>query len=303
MSNHAQLKKMLDIMAQFVNFTAKKLPDDVIAKLQELSGKEDSQMAKIIYDTMFRNQKLALELNRPSCQDTGVLQFWVKCGTRFPLIDKLEELLKEAVVRATVTAPLRHNSVETFDEYNTGKNAGKGTPTVWWDIIPYSDKCEIYTYMAGGGCTLPGNATVLMPGEGYEGIVKFVLDRMTTYGLNACPPLLVGVGVGTSVETAALNSKKALMRPVGSHNDNENAAKMEKLLEDGINAIGIGPQGMGGRYSVMGVNIENTARHPSAIGVAVNVGCWSHRRGHIVFDKDLSFIVDTHTGFEYQNEN
>ena len=303
MSNHAQLKKMLDIMAQFVNFTAKKLPDDVIAKLQELSGKEDSQMAKIIYDTMFRNQKLALELNRPSCQDTGVLQFWVKCGTRFPLIDKLEELLKEAVVRATVAAPLRHNSVETFDEYNTGNNAGKGTPTVWWDIIPYSDKCEIYTYMAGGGCTLPGNATVLMPGEGYEGIVKFVLDRMTTYGLNACPPLLVGVGVGTSVETAAVNSKKALMRPVGSHNDNENAAKMEKLLEDGINAIGIGPQGMGGRYSVMGVNIENTARHPSAIGVAVNVGCWSHRRGHIVFDKDLSFIVDTHTGFEYQNEN
>ena len=115
--------------------------------------------------------------------------------------------------------------------------------------------------MAGGGCTLPGNATVLMPGEGYEGVTKFVLDRMTTYGLNACPPLLVGVGVGTSVETAALNSKKALMRPVGSHNDNANAAKMEKLLEDGINAIGLGPQGMGGNYSVMGVNIENTYPH------------------------------------------
>ena len=82
-----------------------------------------------------------------------------------------------------------------------------------------------------------------------------------------------------------------------------NAAKMEKLLEDGINAIGLGPQGMGGHYSVMGVNIENTARHPSAIGVAVNVGCWSHRRGHIVFDKDLNFTVDTHTGFEYKEEN
>ena len=86
---------------------------------------------------------------------------------------------------------------------------------------------------------MPGNATVLMPGEGYEGVTKFVLDRMTTYGLNACPPLLVGVGVGTSVETAALNSKKALMRPVGSHNDNANAAKMEELLENGINAIGL----------------------------------------------------------------
>ena len=231
MSNEAQVKKLTDIMAQFVGFTAKKLPDDVIAKLQELRDKEDTPMTKVIYDTMFRNQELALKLNRPSCQDTGVLQFWVKCGTKFPLIDNLEALLKDAVVQATFATPLRHNSVETFDEYNTGKNVGKGTPTVWWDIVPNSDQCEIYTYMAGGGCTLPGNATVLMPGEGYEGVTKFVLDRMTTYGLNACPPLLVGVGVGTSVETAALNSKKALMRPVGSHNDNANAAKMEKLLE------------------------------------------------------------------------
>lgn len=85
---------------------------------------------------------------------------------------------------------------------------GKGTPTVWWDIVPNSDKCEIYTYMAGGGCTLPGNATVLMPGEGYEGITKFVLDRMTTYGLNACPPLLVGVGVGTSERNGSIEIQK-----------------------------------------------------------------------------------------------
>ena len=160
MSNEVQVKKLTDIMAQFVGFTAKKLPDDVIAKLQELRDKEDSPMTNVIYDTMFRNQELALKLNRPSCQDTGVLQFWVKCGTKFPLIDNLEALLKDAVMQATVATPLRHNSVETFDEYNTGKNVGKGTPTVWWDIVPNSDKCEIYTYMAGGGCTLPGNATV-----------------------------------------------------------------------------------------------------------------------------------------------
>ena len=122
---------------------------------------------------------------------------------------------------------------------------------------------------------------------------------MTTYGLNACPPLLVGVGVGTSIETAALQSKKALMRPIGSHTDNPNAAKMEKLLEDGINAIGLGPQGMGGKFSVLGVNIENTARHPSTIGVAVNVGCWSHRRGHFVVDKDLHVTCDTHSTWKF----
>ena len=268
MSKEQQVTQLTDYMAKFIAHIAKKLPDDVIEKLTELREKEDSPLSKVIYDTMFKNQELAVKLNRPSCQDTGVLQFWVKCGTKFPLIDELEGLLKDAVVKATFEAPLRHNSVETFDEYNTGKNVGKGTPTVFWDIVPNSDKCEIYTYMAGGGCTLPGKAMVLMPGEGYEGVTKFVMDVMTTYGLNACPPLLVGVGVATSV------------------------------LEDGINAIGLGPQGMGEKYSVMGVNIENTARHPSTIGVAVNVGCWSHRRGHIVFDKDLNYTITTHTGVE-----
>ncbi|MDD7380378.1 MAG: L(+)-tartrate dehydratase subunit alpha [Succiniclasticum sp.] len=296
MASEALIKKMTDVMAAFVAYTAKKLPDDVMAKLEELRKQETSPMTKVIYDTMFENQDLAMKLDRPSCQDTGVLQFWVKCGTGFPLIDDLTALLKEAVVQATFAAPLRHNSVESFDEYNTGKNVGKGTPTIFWDIVPHSDQCEIYTYMAGGGCTLPGHAKVLMPGEGYEGLVRFVLDVMTSYGLNACPPLLVGVGVATSVETAALLSKKALMRPIGSHNENERAAKLERLLEDGINAIGLGPQGMGGKYSVLGVNVENTARHPSTIGIAVNVGCWSHRRGHIIFDQDLNYKILSHTG-------
>ena len=298
MTNENGVKVLTDMVADFVAHIGKKLPDDVVAKLEELGSQETAALPKALYETMTKNQKLAVELNRPSCQDTGVLQFWLKCGTNFPYINELEGLLKEAVVQATFAAPLRHNSVETFDEYNTKKNVGKGTPTVWWDIVPNSDKCEIYAYMAGGGCTLPGKAMVLMPGEGYEGVTKFVMDVMTTYGLNACPPLLVGVGVATSVETAALLSKKALMRPIGSHNENERAAKMETLLEDGINAIGLGPQGMGGKYSVMGVNIENTARHPSTIGVAVNVGCWSHRRGHIVFDKDLNYTITTHTGVE-----
>ena len=297
MTREEQVKKLTDLVADFVSYTGKVLPDDVKKKLRELGDREDGKLAKVIYETMTRNQELALALDRPSCQDTGVIQFWLKCGTKFPLIDSLEALLKEAVVQSTFTAPLRHNSVETFDEYNTKRNVGKGTPTVFWDIVPDSDKCEIYSYMAGGGCTLPGKAMVLMPGAGYEGITDFVLDQMTSYGLNACPPLLVGVGVATSVETAALLSKKALMRPIGSHNDNANAAKMERLLEEGINRIGLGPQGMGGRASVLGVNIENTARHPSTIGVAVNVGCWSHRRGHLIVDSNLDWTCDTHSGF------
>ena len=296
MNKEENVQRLTNMVASFVGHIGKKLPDDVVAKLEELGRQETAALPKVLYETMTKNQNLAVQLDRPSCQDTGVIQFWLKCGTNFPYINELEALLKEAVVKATFETPLRHNSVETFDEYNTGKNVGKDTPTVWWDIVPNSDQCEIYAYMAGGGCTLPGHAMVLMPGAGYEGVAKFVLDQMTSYGLNACPPLLVGVGIGTSIETAALNSKKALMRPLGSHNPNPRAASMEKLLEEGINSIGLGPQGMGGSTSVLGVHIENSARHPSTIGVAVNVGCWSHRRGHIIFDKELNYVITTHSG-------
>ncbi|MNR01558.1 L(+)-tartrate dehydratase subunit alpha [compost metagenome] len=150
--------------------------------------------------------------------------------------------------------------------------------------------------MAGGGCTLPGSAKVLMPGQGYEGITEFVFDVITSRGVNACPPLLVGVGVSTSVETAARLSKKAILRPVDSNHPNESAALMERLLEEGLNEVGIGPQGLTGNSSVMGVNIESSARHPSTIGVAVSTGCWAHRRGKIRINADLSYDILSHEG-------
>lgn len=299
MTKEQAIASLTNTMAKFIAFTGKRLPDDVRTKLLELQKQEDSPLAKTIYETMMKNQELAMKLNRPSCQDTGAAQFFLKCGASFPYIGELPAILKAAVAQATKDAPLRHNAVETFDEYNTGKNVGTNIPSIFWEIVPDSDVLDIHTYMAGGGCTLPGKAMVLMPGEGYEGVTKFVLDVMTSYGLNACPPLLVGVGIGTSVEVAALQSKKALMRPIGSHNPNERAAKLEQLLEDGINEIGLGPQGLTGKASVLGVNIENSARHPSVIGIAVNVGCWSHRRGHIIFDHDLNYTIDSHSEVDF----
>lgn len=299
MDKQEQVKQMTTIIADFVGHMAKVLPDDVQAKIKELAADEKNPLAKTIYETMKTNMKLAKELSRPSCQDTGVLQYWVKCGANYPLLGELEGILREATAIATQQTPLRHNVVETFDEYNTGKNIGTHVPYVMWDIVPDRDDVEIFPYMAGGGCSLPGSGKTLMPGEGYEGVAKFVLDLMTSYGLNACPPLLVGVGVATSIDTAALFSKKALMRPIDSHNPNEKAAYMEELLEDGINKLHLGPQGMGGDKSVMGVNIENGARHPSVISVAVNVGCWNHRRGHLIFDKDGHVQVLSHSGVNY----
>ena len=294
MDKATQAREMTEVLAKFIAYLGKVLPDDVQAKLAELRGQETEPLATLVYEVMDKNQRLARELNRPSCQDTGVIQFFARVGTDFPLMDALPKAFEESVREATVRAPLRHNSVQTFDEYNTGCNVGYRTPCIDWELVPGSDKLDLDIYMAGGGCTLPGKAMVLMPGAGYEGVVQFVLDVMTSYGLNACPPLLVGVGVATSVDTAAMLSKRALMRPLGSHNPNERAAMLERELERSINAIGLGPQGFSGKNSVLGVHIENAARHPSTIGVAVSVGCWSHRRGNIRFNSDLSYEIISH---------
>ncbi|MDD3852132.1 MAG: L(+)-tartrate dehydratase subunit alpha [Syntrophomonadaceae bacterium] len=296
MSVEAQRETFIDIMAKFTAYTGKHLPDDVLSKLKELQEKEITPLANIIYDAMFEDLRMADELDRPCCQDTGVIQYFVQVGTRFPLIDEIEDCLREAVKRATIIGPLRHNAVEVFDEKNTGNNVGKRIPWIDWEIVPHSDEATIYVYMAGGGCSLPGTAKVLMPLEGYEGVVKFVFDQITSYGINACPPLLVGIGIAGSVEVAAKLSKKALLRPIGSHNPNPRGAELESRVENGLNAIKIGPGGLTGENSVMGVHIEEAARHPATIAVGLSTGCWAHRRSAIKITADLDYEIISHKG-------
>jgi L(+)-tartrate dehydratase alpha subunit len=292
------VQSLTDVMTMFTGYVGKHLPTDVKIKLAELRAKETKPLAKIVYDSMFENLDAADKLDRPCCQDTGVIQYFITAGAKFPYLGELEGILKNATLGATKKSPLRHNAVETFIEVNTGTNTGSRIPWLDWEIIPDDENCTIEVYMAGGGCSLPGAAKVLMPGQGYEGVNQFVFDVITSYGVNACPPLLVGVGVSTSVETAARLSKKAILRPVTSQHPNADAAKMEQLLEDGLNAVGLGPQGLSGNSSVMGVNIESSARHPSTIGVAVSTGCWAHRRGTIKFAPDLSYEIISHQGAE-----
>jgi len=289
-----QIQAMTDTLTKFITYIGKVLPDDTFRKLVELRKLEVNPMASLIYDTIFENQELALKLDRPSCQNTGVIQFYARVGSRFHLTDELPEIFHNAVLEVTKKAPLRHNTVETFDEYNTVLNTGYRIPDIDWEIVPGSDELYLNVYMAGGGCTLPGKAIVLMPGTGYEGVAESVLDVMTSYGLDACPPLLVGVGVANEVEMAEKLSKRALMRPLDSRNSNEKTAMMEQELEEAIDALGLGPQGLSGARPVMGVHIENAARFSSAIGVVVSTGCWSHRRGTIVFKQDLTYSIITH---------
>jgi L(+)-tartrate dehydratase alpha subunit len=295
-SNETAVQSLTDVMSKFTAYIGKRLPNDVHDKLADLREKETHPLARAVYQSMKDNQEAADRLDRPSCQDTGVIQYFINAGAKFPLLGELEDILRNATLEATRKGPLRHNAVETFDEKNTGTNTGSKIPWLDLEIEPGSDSCTIDVYMAGGGCTLPGAAKVLMPGEGYEGVAEFVFDVITSRGVNACPPLLVGVGVSTSAETAARLSKKAILRPVTSCNANANAARMEQLLEEGLNEVGLGPQGLTGNASVMGVNIESSARHPSTIGVAVSTGCWAHRRGRIRINADLSYDIISHQG-------
>jgi len=290
--------RLTDLLSRFTAYIGKRLPADVSQKLGELRSQEVNFLAKEVYESMRQNQEAADRLDRPSCQDTGVIQYFLTAGAKFPLLGELEQILRDATLNATKEGPLRHNAVETFEEKNTGTNTGSRIPWLDWEIVPGDDGVTIDVYMAGGGCTLPGAAKVLMPGQGYEGVAEFVFDVITSRGVNACPPLLVGVGVSTSAETAARLSKKAILRPVGSHHPNEKAALMEELLAEGLNELGLGPQGLTGNASVMGVNIESSARHPSTIGVAVSTGCWAHRRGRIRINADLSHEVISHPGFQ-----
>lgn len=294
----SRLSRLTDIVARFTSLVSRRLPDDVTAHLKALAEAETNPMATMIYQTMRRNQELAEKLKRPSCQDTGLVQIFATVGSHFPYTDGLSEALKASIAEATRIAPLRHNTVETFDEFNTGTNVGSKSPWIYWDVAEGRDDLTLHVYLAGGGCSLPGQGKTLMPGEGYEAAMRFVLDVMTSYGLNACPPLLVGVGIGSSIDAASYMSKLALMRPVGSHASNPKVAQLEDDLQEAIDSIGLGPQGLGGSGSTMGVNIENSARHPSVLSVAVNTGCWSHRRGTIHFDKDLSYELITHKGVE-----
>ncbi|MDO4539875.1 MAG: L(+)-tartrate dehydratase subunit alpha [Syntrophomonadaceae bacterium] len=293
-----QARKLQELVIEFLGLTGRVLPDDVRQRLTELRAEEESPLALAVYDSMFKNLQRAEALNRPCCQDTGLIQFFVQAGTGFPLINELEGILVSAVREATDRVPLRHNAVEIFAEVNTACNAGERAPWIEWEIVPDSSELVLYSYMAGGGCSLPGHAKVLMPSAGYEAVVEFVFDTIVNMGINACPPLLVGVGIGTCVSSAAKLSKKALLRPVGSHHPHPRGAMMEAELKDGLNAVGLGPQGLGGAASVMGVNIETAARHPSSMGVGVSVGCWAHRRGCIRIREDLSYELISHRGQE-----
>jgi L(+)-tartrate dehydratase alpha subunit len=288
--------KLSQLLSSFINLVTVKLPDDVYAKLVELRSRETSAWGRFIYDAMFRNIELALQRGAPLCQDTGVLEFFISFGENFPYKTALIDAIREATVRSTRLGFLRPNVVDPVTDRNTGNNVGPMVPWIEVEVVPGVSYADVKLYLAGGGSSRPGRAAVLDPTESWEALVKLVTDVVIEYGSAACPPLFVGIGVGATMEIAAVLSKRALLRPIGSRNPNPYIAKLEEVLEEELNKLGIGPQGLGGATTVAAVLIEYAGRHPATFATAVSTGCWALRKGHLRVYPDLSYEVLSHRG-------
>jgi len=291
-------EKLITLIERFIGLAAVRLSDDVTSRLERMREGEDSPLQKAVYGSYFENFKMAVEQNRPCCQDTGLLQFYLKAGTAFPYLDIMPQAVTEAVKRATLSVPLRPNAVNFFDEKNTGDNTGERSPWIDWEIIPGSQEMEITLYLSGAGCSLPGQAKVFKPSDGMEAILPFVTDIVYGPGVNACPPLLVGIGLGHNIENAAVLSKKAILRPLGTKHPHPQGALLEKEITDALNSLGMGAQGLRGSQAVMGVHIESSARHTATRACAVNVSCYALRRGTAIIKNDLSYELPSYKGAE-----
>lgn len=287
-------ERFKELIAGFTAMTGIYLPDDVEERLRALAASETQAEAVTMYECILRDLELAAELGRPLCQDTGMLQYFVDVGTGFPYMDDIADVIKEAAVSATLETPLRPNVVEPLGEHNTGNNEGYGAPYIQYELVPGSRDLRLRLYMAGGGSSLPGRSKVLMPLEGIEGIKRFVYETVVEWGTNACPPLVLGIGLGTCAETSALLSKKALLRPLGTHSEYPAVAKLEEEMACELDTLGIAPLGFGGSHTVLGVNIEAAGHHPACLGVGITTGCWATRRGEIVIHEDLSYEIISH---------
>lgn len=246
------------------------LPNDVNALLRQARGEETWPAARDILGQIEQNARVAEETMMPICQDTGMACVFVEVGQEVHITGSLEEAIHEGVRRGYADGFLRKSVVrDPFDRVNTGDN----TPAmITYDIVP-GDRLKITLAPKGFGSENMSRIKMLKPSDGLEGMKKFVLEAVEEAGPNPCPPIVVGVGVGGTFDKAALLAKKALLRDNQTPNPDLFYAALEEELLLKINALGIGPQGLGGKTTALKVNIEHLPTHIAGLPVAVNINC------------------------------
>ncbi len=252
------------------------LPEDVKEALEDAVKKEESSLGKEILLDILNNQEIARRNNVPICQDTGLAVVFLELGQDVRLVGgDLNEAIDEGVRRGYKNGYLRKSSVD--DPFMVRKNKGDNTPAIIHTTIVKGDKIKIILAPKGGGSENMSALAMLKPSDGVEGIKKFVLDTVDKAGSNPCPPIIVGIGIGGTIEKTTLIAKKALLRTIGEYNSNPVVANLEKELLEEINNLGIGPQGFGGRMTALAVNIETFPAHIASMPVAINIQCHAAR--------------------------
>ena len=254
------------------------LSDDMNRKLKEAELKEESPLGRQILFQLQENLKIAGEDQIPICQDTGMAVIFLEIGQEVHFEGgRLEEAINEGVSQGYTKGYLRKSVVsDPLIRENTRDN----TPAViHYSIVP-GDQLKITVAPKGFGSENMSRIFMLKPADGIEGVKEAILTAVKEAGPNACPPVVVGVGIGGTFEKAALMAKQALTRPAGSHSEIEYVREMEKELLRKINGLGIGPGGLGGRITALAVNINTYATHIAGLPVAVNMCC--HVNRHIV---------------------
>ncbi len=246
------------------------LPGDMKACIEDSYAAEKWPQAKEILERIIENYQIADEKEQPICQDTGVACVFLKIGQEVHIEGDITDAVNEGVRRGYGEGYLRKSVVrDPLDRVNTGDN----TPAMlYFDIVP-GDKLEITVAPKGFGSENMSAIKMLRPSDGVEGVKAFVLKVVEEAGPNPCPPIVVGVGIGGTFDKAAYMAKKALLRNVDIPNEKPFYAELEKELLDKINALGIGPQGFGGKTTALAVNIESCPTHIAGLPVAVNINC------------------------------
>ncbi|MBN1574176.1 MAG: fumarate hydratase [Deltaproteobacteria bacterium] len=254
------------------------LPEDVIRAVKKAREIEESPRGVEVLDEIIENARIAKERGLPLCQDTGTAVFFVERGEEVTVTGPgLERAIFEGVRLGYTEGNLRKSTAHPL----TRENVGDNTPPTIHITIVHGDKLKLSFLAKGGGAENMSRLFMLSPSEGEEGLIGSVVETVEKGGAKACPPLIVGVGLGGTFDTAPILAKGALLREVGSANMDKKIAEMEGKILKEINKLGIGPMGYGGRVTALAVHIELRPCHIASLPVAVNLQCHSARHGEV----------------------